>query len=382
MELSAQMTVRPISYIEVDGEALRYNLHTLQSVVGKQCVALVLKGNAYGHSYEKACEAFPQRQQLTACVHNIDEACSLLQHGLWDRIIVMGVSLPRDLRWRKVHPSIELTVGNFELLEHWLQSDIKSRLHLKFDTGMGRQGFNLIDLPLVLEKTATHKRHVGGISSHFANVEDVLEQSYAERQLALFDEVSAAFVARGYKVERHMASSAATLVLPRSRFDFCRVGISLYGFWPSKLVQLSYYKLNTEMIELHPALTWKTHIVTVKSLPADSYVGYGCTWKSAQEVKIAVLPVGYYDGYPRQASNANSYVLVKGTHCAVLGRICMNMMIIDVSHLPTVKVGDEVVLIGHDGKAQVSVEQLAEWSDTIQYDIVSRLNPKLPRILV
>lgn len=373
------MTMHPASYIEIDGEALRYNLHTLQSVIGARHVALVLKGNAYGHDYEQACAAFPQRQQLTACVHNLDEASRLLQHGAWQRIIVMGVVHPHTLQ-QQLHPSIELTVGNFELLEACLQSQHK--LHLKFDTGMGRQGFNTDDLPLVLEKIAAHKVNVVGLSSHFANVEDVLEQSYAERQLALFAEVYAAFKARGYQSERHMASSAAALVLPRSRFDFCRIGISLYGFWPSKLVQLSYFKLNTEMIELRPALTWKTHITTVKTLPANSYVGYGCTWKSVQAVKVAVLPIGYYDGYPRQASNANSYVLVKGTHCAVLGRICMNMMIVDVSHLPTVKVGDAAVLIGQDGNAQVSAEQLAEWSGTIQYDIVSRINPNIKRILV
>ena len=381
MEFSTNLP-RTSSYLEVDGEALRDNLRTLQSVVGERHAAVVLKGNAYGHGYEQACSAFPQRCQLTACVHSIREAHRLLQHGTWQRIIVMGGILPRGLKLQQLHPSIELTVGNFELLERCFQSDTRRNLHLKFDTGMGRQGFNTTDLPLVLEKTAGHKDWITGISSHFANVEDVLEQSYAERQLALFDEVGAAFTGHGYEVERHIASSAAALVLPRSRFDFCRFGISLYGFWPSKIVQLSYFKLNTEMIQLRPALTWKTHITTVKTLPPNSYIGYGCMWKSAQAVKIAVLPVGYYDGYPRQAGNANSYVLVKETHCAVLGRICMNMMVIDVSHLPTVKVGDKAMLIGQDGNAQVSAEQLAEWSGTIQYDIVSRINPNIERALV
>ena len=301
------------SYLEVDGEALRDNLHTLQSVVGARQAAAVLKGNAYGHGYEQACYAFPQRHRLTACVHSIREAYRLLQHGDWQRIIVMGGILPHDLQLQQLHPSIELTVGTLELLAHCLQSNTRRNLHLKFDTGMGRQGFNITDLPLVLEKTAGHKHWIAGLSSHFANVEDVLEQGYAERQLALFDEVSAAFAGRGYEVERHLASSAAALLLPRSRWDFCRFGISLYGFWPSKIVQLSYFKLNTKMIQLRPALTWKTRITTVKTLPPNSYIGYGCTWKSAQAVKIAVLPVGYYDGYPRQAGNANSYVLVKGT---------------------------------------------------------------------
>lgn len=371
------------SHIEVDGEALRYNLQTLQSVVGARRAALVLKGNAYGHGYEQACSAFSRDcRQLTACVHSLSEAQHLLRYNTWRRIIVMGGILPANLRLQELPSSVELTVGNFELLERCLQSDTRRNLHLKFDTGLGRQGFNTTDLPLVLEKTAQHKNWIVGLSSHFADVEDVLEHSYAERQLALFDEVGAVFIGHGYKVERHIASSAAALVLPRSRFDFCRFGISLYGFWPSKLVQLSYFKLNTEMIRLRPALTWKTHITTVKTLSANSYVGYGCTWKSAQAVKIAVLPVGYYDGYPRQASDANSYVLIKGTRCAVLGRICMNMMIIDVSHLPAVKVGDAAVLIGQDGKAQLSAEQLAEWSGTIQYDIVSRINPNLARVLV
>ena len=350
--------------------------------MGKQRVAVVLKGNAYGHGYEQVSEALTMRRELTACVHNAYEVYDIMQEGYWKRIIVMGVISPQGLNMRHLPPGVEMTVGTFPMLERCLRSEVRRGLHIKFDTGMGRQGFNLSDLPLVFEKLEAHKDWVVGVSSHFANVEDVLEQDYAERQLALFDEVYAAFKSRGYEVERHIASSAGALVLPSSRLDFCRVGISLYGFWPSKLVQLSYFKLNSNMIELRPALTWKTHITTFKTLPADSYVGYGCTWKSAQEVKIAVLPVGYYDGYPRQAGNANSYVLVKGTRCAVLGRICMNMMIIDVSHLPSIKVGDEVILLGRDGQAQVTAEQLAEWSGTIQYDIVSRINPELLRVLV
>ena len=211
---------------------MRYNLRTLQSVVGKQCVAVVLKGNAYGHGYEEVSEALSMRRELTACVHSTHEVFDIMQHGYWHRIIVMGVISPQGLNLRHLPPATELTVGTFPLLERCLRSDMRRGLHLKFDTGMGRQGFNLSDLPLVFEKLAAHKdkNWVVGISSHFANVEDVLEQDYAERQLALFDEVYAAFKSRGYEVERHIASSAGALVLPSSRLDFCRIGISLYGF--------------------------------------------------------------------------------------------------------------------------------------------------------
>lgn len=376
------MVAYPSSWVEISSAALLHNFNTLRAVVGKQRATVVLKGNAYGHGYEQTCHILRSQPDLVVFVNSAAEAQLMLTYETGKRVIVMGGVLPRDLVPGQLHPNIEVTIGNFDLLDAWVQSDVGRRAHLKFDTGMGRQGFNISDLPRVLERSAARKDWVVGVSSHFANVEDVLEQSYAERQLATFEQICAGFSENSYQFEPHIASSAAALILPRSRFSFCRFGISLYGFWPSKVVQLSYFKLNTEMIQLRPALCWKTQITTVKKLPANSYVGYGCTWKSAQEVKIAVLPIGYHDGYPRQASNANSYVLVKGTRCAVLGRICMNMMIIDVSHLPTVQLGDEVVLIGQDGDTQVSAEQLAEWSGTIQYDIVSRINPLLERRLV
>ena len=370
------------SWVTIDRGALLHNLRTLESVVGADRALPVLKGNAYGHGYEQVCSVLRERPKLPICVNSIDEARQVLKCANRPRIIIMGGVLPQLLQAGKLPPAIELTVGNFTLLEQLQHTEHSPPIHLKFDTGMGRQGFNMSDLPMVLEKTAANKNTIVGISSHLANVEDVLEYTYAEQQLDKFDAICAAFQERGYRFATHTASSAAALALPRSRRSYCRFGISLYGIWPSKLVQLSYFKNNPTMIHLRPALSWQTYITTVKALPANSYIGYGCSVKTMRETKIAILAAGYHDGYPRLVSRVNSYVLVQGTRCPVLGRICMNMMTIDVTHLPQVAIGDKATLIGQDGDECVNADHLSEWSDTIPYEILSRIRNSISHTLV
>ena len=366
------------TWIEIDKSALLHNLQILSAIVGEQRLAIVLKANAYGHGDALLCEMLHGHRQLTVCVNTIDEARNIFSYGWQGTIIVMGGLLTADLA-EQLPATVELTIGNFDLLERWLALDSKPSVHIKFDTGMGRQGFMIDDLDLLFKRLASHSKYIVGISSHFANVEDVLEQDYAEQQLAKFAAINQRVCREGLKVKCHISASASALLLPDSHYHLCRVGISLYGLWPSKATRLSYHQISDHKLDLCPILTWKARVTTVKTLPAGSCIGYGCTYRTERLTKIAVLPVGYYEGYPRQLSGAQAYVLIGGKRCALLGRVCMNMMIVDVSHVTNVAVGEIAILIGTDGNETITADQLAEWAKTINYDIVSRINPSLTR---
>lgn len=366
------------TWLEIDREALLHNLQSLQAIVGQQRLAIVLKANAYGHGDDLLCEMLRDYRRLTVCVNTIDEACKIFSCGWQGTIIIMGGLLAGDLteQWP---PTVELTISNFELLEQWLTLDNKPLVHIKFDTGMGRQGLLVDDLDLFFKKLTPHGDHVVGVSSHFANVEDVLEQDYARQQLAKFAVICQRFHQEKLKVNCHIAASASALLLPDSHYHFCRIGIALYGLWPSKATRLSYHKLSDQPLDLRPILTWKARVTTIKMLPAGSCIGYGCSYRTERPTKIAVLPVGYYEGYPRQLSGTQAYVLISGKRCALLGRVCMNMLMVDVSHVPNITVGASAVLIGTDGNETITADQLADWANTINYDIVSRINPLVAR---
>jgi alanine racemase len=191
------------------------------------------------------------------------------------------------------------------------------------------------------------------------------------------------FESAGMKVIRHAASSASSLLMKSSHFELVRLGISLYGVWPSQLTKVSYLQLNAKVAALKPVLSWKTEITTLKKVHAGQYIGYGCTFRANREMDIAVLPVGYNEGYPRLAGEGSAYVLIRGERCPIVGRICMNMMMVDVTHTSAnLKLGDEVVLIGRCAEETISASDLGNWSKTIHYEIFTKLHPDIPRIVV
>src|SRR5581483_7092729 len=225
---------------------------------------------------------------------------------------------------------------------------------------------------------------VTGVLSHFANIEDVTEQSYAARQLAAFEEgvrrVREALGLTG-PLERHIAASAAALLLPAAQKDVVRIGISLYGLWPSNETRLSAHALLGRVPELRPALSWRCRSQLTKWLPAGSYVGYGSTYRCPTRMRIAVLPLGYYDGYPRLLSS-RAHVLVNGQRCPVLGRVMMNHTVIDVTGAAQPEGVVTATLLGRDGDEQVSADQLAIWAQTINYEVVTRIGAHLRRIVI
>jgi alanine racemase len=221
-----------------------------------------------------------------------------------------------------------------------------------------------------------------GISSHFANIEDTTDHSYARNQLKSFQECLERLTAEGIKVRlRHMSCSAAVMLFPKTHFDMVRVGIGVYGLWPSRETYVSCVMQKKEPVSLRPVLSWKARIAQLKSVPAGAFVGYGCTYRTTRKTHLALVPVGYFDGYPRQLSNV-AYVLVKGQRAPLRGRVAMNFIAIDVTDIPGVKLEEEVVLLGKMNQDELSAETMAAWAGTINYELVARLNPEIRRLVV
>jgi len=179
----------------------------------------------------------------------------------------------------------------------------------------------------------------------------------------------------------HTACTAASILFPETHFSMLRAGIGVYGLWPSRETYLSALLSGRYLPDLRPVLSWKTKIVQIKTIPEGHYIGYGCTYRTTRKTRLAVLPVGYADGYDRALGNT-AHVLVKGKRAPVIGRVCMNLTMIDVTDIPNAKLEDEVVLLGKDGEEVISAEQMANWAGTINYEIVTRISPFLSRKIV
>lgn len=370
-----------LSEITIKAEALRRNYSFFEGRVGRERLAAVVKSNAYGHGLQQVYEVLAPLNPAWLCVNYLAEAKELRALGFKGRILVCGPFTPDQIP-AAIQAEADVFVGTPEALTAVLASPTPIRMHIEFDTGMSRQGFAPSRAAEIAGMVSPRPEVVVGVCTHFANVEDVLEHNYATQQLEKFEQVRMAFVARGLKPLFHTASSASTLILPESVMDLHRVGVSLYGQWPSQATRLSFLNESGDVDGLEPVLSWHAPLTSVIDVDAGQYIGYGCTFKASRKMRIAVIPVGYYEGFPRAASGSSAYVLVHGARCQVVGRVCMNMMMIDVTEVPTAKVGDRAVLIGKDGTEFLSAGEVAGWADTIHYELLARLNPEIQRTII
>jgi alanine racemase len=370
-------------WIELDARAPEHNLAELRRGAAPGVLACaVVKANAYGHGLEQFARLVPSADWLG--VNSLEEGLALRSLGETRPVILLGhvpVARLRDA----VDADLGLTVYNRETVEAIARLDApprRARLHVKVETGTGRQGVLAADLEaFVALVRATTNAVLEGLSTHFANIEDTTDRSYADAQLARF-------VAALQTVERlggrppvvHAACTAATVLFPTTHFTMLRTGIGLYGLWPSRETRVSARERGNPVPDLRPVLCWKTRLVQVKELPEASYVGYGCSYRTTRPTRVGVLPVGYSDGYDRALGN-RAHVLVRGRRAPVIGRICMNLCMVDVTDVPGARLDDEVTLLGTDGDEAISAEAMAEWAGTINYEVVSRISPLLPRVV-
>lgn len=376
-----------LHWVELDASALRGNVAEFKRRLGpKTAFGAVVKSNAYGHGMLAAARIVAGAGADWLCVNNAAEGVALRDDGHTLPILVMGY-VPLDELDEVVERDLQPVVYNPEtvarLSELAVARTADVRVHLKVETGTHRQGVLERDVPdFVRAVDAAAGVTLAGVTTHFANIEDTTSHDFAEEQMAAFARIGEAIHGiHAVPLVRHAACSAAALLFNRTHLDLARVGISLYGLWPSKETYVSCLERGKPSLDLKPAMTWKTRVAQVKDVPEGGYVGYGCTWRATRPSRIAVLPVGYFEGYDRGLSGI-AHVLVRGKRAPVRGRVCMNMCMIDVTDVPGVALEDEVVLLGRQGDERLSAEQLALWCGTISYEIVSRIQAGIPRVVV
>ncbi len=371
-------------WCEVDVGALRHNVASLRRLLRTGVrLAVVVKANAYGHGLSLAARAFLAGGADWLCVNALEELHRLRGDGIDAPVYVMGY-VPREDLEALVALEGRLVAYNRETIEGMSRAARKvgrtARVHLKLETGNNRQG---VPAPELIELARLCKQQgvvVEGVATHFANIEDTTDHTFALQQLRRFEEGAALLAEAGMPAPMlHAANSAATILLEDTQFDMVRAGIAAYGLWPSPETLVSAVRKHREHVALRPALTWKSRVAQLKTVPAGAFVGYGCTYKATHATRLAVLPVGYYDGYDRKLSNT-AHVLVRGVRAPVRGRVCMNMIMVDVTDIPGVRLEEEVVLLGSQGAEAVTAEQMAAWIGTINYEVVTRIGEHLRRI--
>lgn len=371
-----------LSYIEINRENLIHNFRTFRKFVHPNTeIICVVKGNAYGHGLKEVVTILDSHAEMFG-VNSLEELRSLRTISQ-KPVLVLGYISKEDL---EEAVSLNATLGVYDIERIKLINDIgeqkgiKLKVHIKIDAALGRQGIlleNLEDFVKQIKKL----RHIEieGLYAHFANIEDPDDFSHAQKQIDIFDMAVQTFKDHGFTdIKKHMSASSGILVYDKDtgKNNLVRLGISLYGMWPDE-----YLRKRQDKILLKPTLRWVSHIAQVKTLPAGHSIGYSLTYITSRPTTVAIIPQGYSDGYDRGLSNQGD-VLIHGKKCRVLGRVMMNMIVADVSHLSDVKVEDEVVLLGSQDSSTISAEEIANKIGTINYEVTTRISPLLPRIIV
>jgi len=369
------------TWIEIHRDRLLHNLEVFrQQTTGK--VMMVVKANAYGHGLDPVIPLIGQAKEIDyLVVDSVAEGLLCQRLGAGKPILVIGWT-DRDEIEALVGAGLETVAASEEHLKTILGVARKlkrtARVHLKIETGTSRLGVDPLRLPALLPLLASPWVEWVGAYSHFANIEDTTDSTYAMYQLGVFKKALADLPAQPQF--RHFSCSASTILFPETHFEGVRIGISAYGYWPSKQTYVSALEKHRRPLALQPALSWHAKIAQVKKLPLGTPVGYGLTYKTLHPTRLAVIPVGYFEGYDRRLSNT-AHVLIRGIPAPVRGRICMNMFMVEVTHIPGVKAGEPVTLLGWEGTEAVTADTLAEWSGSISYEIICRISPLIPRTL-
>ncbi|MFB0533135.1 MAG: alanine racemase [Desulfatiglandales bacterium] len=364
---------RPTKAI-VNLEAISHNISEIRKRIGhRRDLMAVVKADGYGHGAVRVSLAALKSGANCLGVALPEEGEQLRKAGIEVPILVLGLIRPEEA-YKPINFGLDQTVCSLELAEALDQEarkvSVQVNVHVKVDTGMGRIGVKpegALDLVRKISQFGNLK--LTGIFTHLSCADEA-DKAFTKKQIEIFDSAVREIEASGIDIpKKHIANSAAILDLPESYYDLVRPGIMIYGLYPSKHVSRS--------IELKPAMTLKTRVLYLKSVPAGTPISYGRAFSTKKDTFVATLPVGYADGYSRLLSN-RGYVLIKGRQAPLIGHVCMDMCMIDITGINHVKPGDEVILFGEDP----SVDEIARQIGSINYEVVCSVGERVPRIYV
>ena len=349
-------------------EALRANLQQIRRTIGPgPKIMAVIKANGYGHGVENLLPVLEEEQVAAYAVAVVEEGIRLRELGVTKPILLLGFTAPSDAP-TLVQYDLSATVFTLAMAEHLSQAAAAAgktaRVHIALDTGMSRIGFPCTSesVEVIRQIQELPALRIEGMFTHYARADEA-DKTAARRQLARYNEMYQALTDAGVVIPvRHTSNSAAIMELPEAHFEMVRAGIILYGLTPSE-------EMDTQAFPLHPVMELKTHVVYIKQIEAGDAVSYGCIFRAETPMRIATVACGYGDGYHR-AATGGATVLIHGQRAPIVGRICMDQMMADVTDIPGVKAGDTAVLLGEDGSETVTAEDIARWSGTISYEVL------------
>jgi alanine racemase len=372
-------------YAEVDLDAIKYNLENIRaSIADGVKVTAVIKADGYGHGAVPIARVMEDIDYVWGyATATAEEAFELRDAGIKKPILVLGYTFPYAYA-RMLREGIRPAVFRVDMLDELCERVKKYRaqgfegkmpIHIAVDTGMSRIGVRADDFGagFIKEAMSRDELEVEGIFTHFARADEANLTNALDREKAFSDFLDRLCKENGHKIPiQHCANSASIISIPSAEMDMVRAGIILYGLWPSEEVP-------RDKIQLRPALSLHSHIVYIKDVPEGTPVSYGGTFVTDRMTRIATIPVGYSDGYPRSLSN-KGYVLIHGQKARILGRVCMDQFMVDITGIPEAKEGDEVILIGRDGDEVITMEELGDMSHRFNYELVCDINKRVPRI--
>ncbi len=361
----------------MDLSAIRRNLEAMKETLDDNVrLCAVIKADGYGHGAVPVAAAARGVTEWFA-VATFEEALELRKHGIMEPVLILGFTHPgffEDLIRFDIRPNIYTLESAAQLSRTAVKLGKTARIHIKIDTGMSRLGFlpGEESVEEIVRIAALPGIEMEGIFTHFTAADEA-DKGKAWEQVRQFRRMADQLEARGVHFRiRHCANSAGILEGIGKDFDMVRAGIITYGLYPSE-------EVNRDALPLLPALELKSHVIYVKTVEPGTGISYGSDYVTDRPTRVATVPLGYGDGYPRLLSNRGE-VLIRGRRARILGRVCMDQFMVDVTDIPGVKMGDEVTLIGRDGSESISADELAKLCGTISYEIVCGLHQRIPRI--